>query len=37
MIIPITREECESGDCDECVYQDRWRLNPCKQVIDFAY
>ena len=35
MIIPTTRQECEEADCTECVYIDRWGLNPCKQVIDF--
>ena len=37
MIIPTTRQECEDADCNECPYKDRWGLNPCKQVIDFAY
>ena len=37
MIIPTTREECECGDCTECVYHDRWGLNPCRQVIDLEW
>lgn len=36
MIIPTTRQECEEGDCNECVYNDIFNLFPCKQVIDFA-